>query len=95
MLLVKLKSVQVGDAVCFACWPAYLSLPCSPVVPYPQVQAAAKGLPTDLRLALRELEGLRRERDGLAAKLKAAQAQVKPLPVRWTTVALPLRCCAH
>ncbi len=38
--------------------------------------AAAKGLPTDLRLALRQLEALRRERDGLTAKLKAASEQV-------------------
>lgn len=49
-----------------------------PAAPGPclQVQAAAKGLPIDLRLALRELEGLRKERDGLASKLKAAEAQV-------------------
>ena len=40
------------------------------------MEAAAKGLPTDLRLALRQLEALRRERDGLAARLKATDAQV-------------------
>ena len=81
--------------VCFACWPTYPSLPCPPAASYSQVKAAAKGLPTDLRLALRELEGLRRERDGLAAKLKGAEAQVKPLPVPWTTAALLLWHCVH
>lgn len=44
-----------------------------PVAPG-KVEAAAKGLPTDLRLALRQLEALRRERDSLAARLKAAGA---------------------
>lgn len=90
-----LKCVQAGGVVCFACWPAYPGLPCPSAASCSQVQAAAKGLPTDLRLALRELEGLRRERDGLAARLKAAEAQVKPSPVPWTTLALPLWRCVH
>lgn len=47
-----------------------------PPVASSKEQAAAKGLRIDLRLALREQEGLRRERDGLAAKLRAAEAQV-------------------
>ena len=47
-----------------------------PAVVGGKVEAASKGLPTDLRLALRQLEGLRREREGLAARLKAADAQV-------------------
>ena len=47
-----------------------------PAVAGARVEAAAKGLPTDLRLALRQLEALRRERDGLAARLKATDAQV-------------------
>lgn len=42
-----------------------------------QVKAAARGLPTDLRLALRELEALRRERDALAARLGNTEAQVQ------------------
>ena len=42
-----------------------------------QVKAAARGLPTDLRLALRELEALRREREALAAQLRGAETQVE------------------
>ena len=42
-----------------------------------KVEAAARRLPTDLRLALRQLEALRWERDGLMGRLKVAEAQVR------------------
>ena len=35
-----------------------------------RAKAVAKGLPTDMRLALRELEAVKRERDGLQAKVR-------------------------
>jgi hypothetical protein len=41
-----------------------------PAVEPSRAKAAAEGLPTDLRLALRELEAARREREGLRAKVQ-------------------------